>query len=248
MLPAGCTDSDAARLRGPGQLSARPLPGQRHHHGDPDRRPELGPVQRPDPVPRRPAHAADHGGPDRRWRQPGAGGEHHRPQRRPRQRHARRDVERHGDRPAGRLQGVHGLEPERAGLLAAGPHHRDAHRPARTRPRREGVRGPQGAAAGELRSGLQPPRRRRRRVAPVPRHAVRHLPRGLGPLARRRPLRPQRHHRHRHPAGFARPPRRARRTTTSGSTSPPCGASCSPRPTRRRTPWASCSAGWASSG
>ena len=27
-----------------------------------------------------------------------------------------------------------------------------------------------------------------------------------------------------------------------------CGASCSPNPTRPRTPWASCSAGWASSG
>ncbi len=75
---------DPARLRGPGELPARPLPGQRHDDGDAHRRPELGPVQRPDPVPRGAADPADHGGPDRRRRQPAAGGEHHRPQRRPR--------------------------------------------------------------------------------------------------------------------------------------------------------------------
>ena len=56
------------------------------------------------------------------------------------------DVERHGVGTTGRLQGVHGLEPDRSGLFVAGPDHRAAHRPARTRPRREGVRRPQGSA------------------------------------------------------------------------------------------------------
>ena len=42
-----------ARLRGPRQLPARPLPGQRHHRRGADGRPQLGPVQRSDPVLRR---------------------------------------------------------------------------------------------------------------------------------------------------------------------------------------------------
>ena len=45
-------------------------------------------------------------------RQSGAGGEHHRPERRTPRGHARRDDERRADRARGRLQGVHGLEPD----------------------------------------------------------------------------------------------------------------------------------------
>ena len=41
------------RLRGPGQLSARPVPRQRHDGRGPDRRPEFRAVQRADPVRRR---------------------------------------------------------------------------------------------------------------------------------------------------------------------------------------------------
>ena len=62
------------------------------------------------------------------------------------------------------------------------------------------------------------------------------------------PYDPERHHRHRHPAGRARPPRRAAERQRLGRRRPPCGASCSPRPTRPPTPWASCSAGSARSG
>ena len=244
MLPAGCTDTD--------QLDCVDRASYLHDiflASDTTMAvltdvPNSGPSNAADPLPRGAAHPADHGGPHRRWRQPAPGREHHRPQRRSGQRHPGRDVERGGHRARRRPSRCTRPGARAAtGLLVGGPHHRAPHRPARARPRGQGVRGPQGTAAGELRPGLQPPRRHRRRVAPVPRHAVRRVPRRLGSQPGGGSLRPERHHRHRHAAGRPRPPRRAARTTTCGSTWPPCGASSSPRPTRRPTPWASCSAG-----
>ncbi len=223
--PGGLHRCGPARLRRPGDLSARPLPGQRHDGRRAHRRPELGPVDRPDPVPRGPEHPADHRRAHRRRRAPAPGGEHRRPQRGSAGCHPRRDVERGGAGAAGGLQGVHRLEPDGSGLLARGPRHRPPHRPARARPRREGLRGPQGPAAGELRPGLQPPRRHGGGLAPVPRHAIRRLPRRLGPLARRGALRPERDHRHRHAAGLARPPRRATERQRLGRRGLDCGAS-----------------------
>ena len=106
--------------------------------------PNSGPRQRPDPVPRGPGDAGHHRQPDRRRRRPDPRRERHRPQRRAGRRDPRRNEEHGESRPARRLQGVHGVEPERPRLLARGPRRRPAHRSAHARPRREGLRRPKG--------------------------------------------------------------------------------------------------------
>ncbi len=110
-LPAG--------LRGPRHLSPRPLPRERHDDGDAHRRPELGSLRRAHPVPRGAGDAGHHGRSHQRRRQQGPRRERHRPQRRGRGGDTRRDVERGGARSARRVQGVHGVEPRRPGVLAA---------------------------------------------------------------------------------------------------------------------------------
>ena len=240
MLPPGCTDYSSARLCRPGHLPPRPVPGQRYHRGHPDRRPQLGALERAHPLHRSLEHPGDHvrSGP---WRsQPAVGGEHHRPQRRIHRRHPRRDVERRAVGPSLGVQGLHGLESVGAGILAAGSDHRAPDRPARARSGHQGLRRPQGTPIGELRPHVQPSRRHGGALPSVPRHELRDLPRRLGPLPGGGSVRSQRHHRHRYAAGRPRSaPGRPERERL-GRPRPPCGANSSPSRTRRPTPWANC--------
>ena len=91
-----------------------------------------------------------------------------------------------------------------------------------------------------LRRGAQPSRRHRRGVPPVPRHAVRRVPRRVGQEPRRRPVRPERD-----ASASTRSCARStitafRRTATCGSTSAPCGARCCATRPPPRTRSASC--------
>ena len=206
MLPAGCTDTD--------QLDCVDRASYLHDlflASDTTVAvltdvPNSGPSNAPIPFPDALSTQSDHGRPDRRGRQPPAGGEHHRSERRAVAATLEEMSSAVGGRPA--------RPPSRCTRPGA--------RPARaTRSRIPTIGLPTVQHAHDLgvkvfvaHKGLplvnfdpafNHPEDMVARVTHVPRHAVRHLPRGLGPLARGGPLRPHRHHRHRHLAGGARP-------------------------------------------
>ena len=81
--------------------------------------------------------------------------------------------------------------------------------PEGARPRREDAHRAQGSAARALRRRAQPPRRHRRRVAAVPRHELRRVPRRMGQEPSRGRIRPERDDRHRHVPARTRRARRS---------------------------------------
>ena len=232
--------AEPARVREPSRVSARPLPRERHDGRDALRRAELGAGRRAGSVPGPARHPAARRAADPRRRAPRARAQRDRAELRGSQRAARRDGGHRPDRQGRRVQGLHGVGPERAGLLARGPRDRPAGDPEGARSRREDLRRAQGPAARELRRGAQPSRRHRRGLAPVPRHAVRRVPRRVGQEPRRGPVRPQRDASASTRSCARSTSTASRRTATCGSTSAPCGGRCCGTRPRPRTRSASC--------
>ena len=241
---AGLQRHATARLRRQGELPARPLPGQRHDGGRADRRPELGPGQRADPVPRRPRHPgrSRQGSPavvpagswwrtsspptSGRWRPPST--------------RCRAPWQ---SGPPAAFKVYTAWSPSGQGYSLEDP---DIGLPTVQHAHDLGVK-VFVAHKGLPLVNFDPQFNHPDDIVAVsrlfPDMQLSGVPRRLGSLPRRGSLRPDRHHRHRHACWPRSTGTTSRRTTTCGSTWRPCGASCSPNPTRPRTRWASCSAG-----